>query len=181
MTGSATFVLVYGPPGIGKLAVATELSELTGAILFDNHVSIDWASSIFPQRASDSFRRLRDGFRELVLSEAARAGQDIVMTFVYAYPDDAERVERMFDAFEQNSGRVLPVRLTCNPAVHALRVQSPGRAERGKMTSPTRLAELMSELNLGEAIPRREGLTFDVTHRSARETARDIAASIKPT
>jgi tRNA uridine 5-carbamoylmethylation protein Kti12 len=41
------FVMIYGPPGVGKLTVAMELSRLTGYKLFDNHVSIDWARTLF--------------------------------------------------------------------------------------------------------------------------------------
>ena len=40
-------VFIYGPPAVGILTVATELARLTGFKLFDNHVSIQFAQSIF--------------------------------------------------------------------------------------------------------------------------------------
>ena len=40
-------VFIYGPPGVGKLSVARELARATGYKLFDNHVSIACAESVF--------------------------------------------------------------------------------------------------------------------------------------
>ena len=174
-----TFVLLYGPPGVGKLTVARAFSDLTGAVLFDNHLSIGWASSIFPDRRSESHRRLRDSFRESTLSEVALSGQNVVMTFVYAHPDDSERVETMLRAYERQGGRVLPVQLTCDRAVHDLRVQSPGRAELGKMTSPARLAAVMEELDLGQTIQHRPGVILEITDLPPAVAAEIIATRLE--
>ena len=40
-------VFIYGPPGVGKFTVATELAELTGYKLFHNHQSIDAVRAVF--------------------------------------------------------------------------------------------------------------------------------------
>ena len=42
-------VYIHGAPAVGKMTVAKSLAQLTGARLFDNHVSIDLAHSVFDQ------------------------------------------------------------------------------------------------------------------------------------
>jgi len=181
MVEAPTYVLVYGPPGIGKLTIATELSRLAGATLFENDMSIDWALSIFPgprvAEAGEPFRRLRDALRESVLSEIARAGRSVVMTFVYSGAADVERVERMFQAIEQHGGRVFPVQLTCEQAEHERRVQSHGRADVGKMTSPERLRTVMAADNLTAPIRSREGMTVDTSGREPKDVAEAILSA----
>ena len=39
-------VVLYGPPGVGKLTVGTELSELTGFKLFHNHLTVNLVTSV---------------------------------------------------------------------------------------------------------------------------------------
>jgi hypothetical protein len=41
-------VVLYGPPGVGKLTVGTALSELTGFKLFLNHLTVNLVTSVFP-------------------------------------------------------------------------------------------------------------------------------------
>ena len=40
-------VYIHGAPAVGKLTVAKSLAQLTNARLFDNHVSINLARSLF--------------------------------------------------------------------------------------------------------------------------------------
>ncbi len=44
-----TFVLLYGPPAVGKLTVANELAKLTDFKVFHNHLSIDLVEAVFPE------------------------------------------------------------------------------------------------------------------------------------
>ncbi|OLE70972.1 hypothetical protein AUF78_04195 [archaeon 13_1_20CM_2_51_12] len=44
---SVRLVFIYGPPAVGKLTVAIELSKQIGFKLYHNHVSIDFVKSIF--------------------------------------------------------------------------------------------------------------------------------------
>ena len=44
---SQTLVVIVGPPAVGKMAVGTELSALTGLPLFHNHLSIEAVLPVF--------------------------------------------------------------------------------------------------------------------------------------
>ena len=41
------FVVLHGPPAVGKLTVAQELAKLTGWRLFHNHLTVDLALAIY--------------------------------------------------------------------------------------------------------------------------------------
>ena len=92
-------VFIYGPPGVGKLSVARELARLTGYKLFDNHVSIRCADSVF-EFGTKPFFRIVGTIRDLVFEEAAANGVSLVFTYVYSHPQDAPHVERMCGFFE---------------------------------------------------------------------------------
>ena len=40
-------IFMYGPPGVGKLTVARELSQLTGYKLFHNHLVVNLVYAVF--------------------------------------------------------------------------------------------------------------------------------------
>jgi hypothetical protein len=168
------FVMLYGPPGAGKLTVATELSRLTGYKLFDNHVSIDWAKAYF-DFATEPFWRLVHSFREAVFEECARSGRDLIFTFVYAHPNDIEYVERRFEVIDRHDGRVMLVQMHCDPHVLLTRVDAADRVERGKLVDPQGLQDLLDTRELFVPIPGRESLRVDTTHMPPGEAARLIA------
>src|SRR5215208_5331833 len=93
-------VFIYGPPGVGKLSVAREVARAAGYRLFDNHVSIACAESVF-DFGTRPFGRVIGRIRSLVF------------TFVYARPDDTPFVEGVRELVEGLGGRVLFVRLFC--------------------------------------------------------------------
>src|SRR5919112_4990933 len=86
-------VFIYGPPGVGKLSVAKELARLTGYKLFDNHVSIRCAQSVF-DFGTKPFWRIVGAVRDAVFEEAAANGVSLVTTFVYSHPEDMPHFER---------------------------------------------------------------------------------------
>src|ERR1700687_711257 len=72
-------VVLYGPPGVGKLTIGTELSELTGFKLFHNHLTVDLVTSVFPP-GSEAWNRLARRIRLAVFAEAAHEGVDLILT-----------------------------------------------------------------------------------------------------
>jgi hypothetical protein len=79
-------VYLYGPPGVGKLTVGTELAALTGFRLFHNHLTVNLATAVFP-RESPAWVRMIRHVRRHVFAEATREGVNLIYTGVYLGTD----------------------------------------------------------------------------------------------
>lgn len=168
-------VFIYGPPGVGKLSVAKELARLTGYKLFDNHVSIRCADSVF-EFGTKPFLRIVGTIRDVVFEEAAANGVSLVFTYVYSHPQDAPHVERTCGLFEARGGRALLVRLFCAPEALEQRLPRAGRAEAGKLASLETFRELSKTHDLFSPVPGRESLEVDNTALAPEEVAGLIAS-----
>jgi hypothetical protein len=168
-------VIIYGPPGVGKLSVARELARLTGYKLFDNHVSIRCAQSVF-DFGTKPFWKVVGSIRDTVFEEAAANRVSLIFTFVYAHPEDMPHVERLSSFFESQGGRALPVRLVCTREELERRLPQPGRAAAGKLASLETLRELLERHDLFSPVPGRESLEIDNTSRAPAEVAGLIAS-----
>jgi hypothetical protein len=166
-------VFIYGAPGVGKLTVARELSKLTGYKLFDNHVSIDCARSVFDFGTKPFWEVVRK-IRAAVFEEAAAGGVSLIFTYVYSHPNDAPHVERFCGLFEAQGGRALLVRLVCAREELERRLTRPERASAGKLASLDTLRELTERLDIFSPIPGRESLEIDNTEVAPEEVARLI-------
>ena len=76
-------VFLYGPPALGKLTVAKELSKLTGFKIFHNHLTIDLVKDFFTF-GTDKFWKYNTFFRKEFLKIAAKEDLDLIYTFCYA-------------------------------------------------------------------------------------------------
>jgi hypothetical protein len=168
-------VVIYGPPGVGKLTTAKELSRLTGYKLFDNHASIDVVRRVF-DFGDAPFWDLVLRLRFDVIDQAAKHGVSVVTTFVYVHPEDIAYVAKMEGFVEGNGGRILYAGLRCTREVLEQRVQSEGRAATGKLTSLPTLKEMQGDRDIFAPIPERESLIIDNTNLQPEESARRIIA-----
>ena len=107
------FVLVFGPPAVGKMTVGHELAKLTGYKLFHNHMTVEPVLDIFPF-GSPPFGRLVGEFRRRIIEEAVQAGlPGLVFTLVWGLelPADAETIASYAEIVESAGGRVSFVEL----------------------------------------------------------------------
>jgi hypothetical protein len=166
-------VILYGPPGVGKLSVGTELAALTGFKLFHNHLTVNLLRAVFPF-GSEPWRRLLYQFRHDVFAEAARQGIDLVFTAVAkATPDYTEVVRSWCEPVWSADGQVLFVQLACDRGELLGRVQSESRRALDKLTDPQRL---MAEFDLDVTLPFEPHLRIDSTHLAPAEVARQIVS-----
>ena len=163
-------LFIYGPPGVGKLSVARELARATGYRLFDNHVSITCAESVF-DFGTKPFWRVVGGIRDMVFEEAAAHHVSLIFTFVYAHPQDDQHVERMCGLVEARGGRALLVRLACAREELERRLPQAARAEAGKLASLATLRELLERHDLFSPVSGRESLEIDNTGLGPAEVA----------
>ena len=166
-------LLLHGAPAAGKLTVAKALLGMVPGRLFDNHVAIDLALTIFDFDAP--------GFWELVHSvrcsgiEAAAANgvSLVVTTFCYVAPDDRPLYEDFEAIMQRHGGELLPVFLHCSHEEAARRVGNPDRVERRKLTSADILMRDFDRYNFAP-VPRADCLRLDSEARPAEATAREI-------
>lgn len=168
-------VFIYGPPGVGKFTVATELAQLTGHKLFHNHQSINAVRPIFTF-GEKPFGRLVQQIRLMVLEEAAREGVDVIFTFVYAAAVDDQIVADLCEVVERHGGRIQFVQLTCARDVLEQRVQEHGRSQMGKLTDINLVREFHASLELFSPMVGRESLVIDNSDLLPGEAAQRIIA-----
>jgi hypothetical protein len=166
-------VFLYGPPGVGKLPVGTELAALTGFRLFHNHLTVDLVTAVFP-RETDVWVRLLRRIQREVFTEATREGISLVYTGVYRNTaEQAAATQTMLEPVRAGGGPVLFVQLACAREELLVRVQSDSRRARGKLTDPQ---VRLDRYELFATMPFEPHLRLDTTHLPPASAAAQIAA-----
>lgn len=168
-------IFLYGPPGVGKLTVATALAARTGYTLLHNHLTIDLVTVLFPF-GSAPFGRLVTQFRLALLAAAARERlPGVITTLVYEHAADDPFVDQTIAAIAPHGGRFCPVLLTCADDELLRRVAQESRAHHGKLRNPEQVQALLAHHTLTAPIPQHASLTLDTTALPAPAAAERIA------
>ena len=166
-------LLLHGAPAAGKLTVARALLGMVPGRLFDNHVAIDLALTIFDFDAP-GFWELVHSVRCSGIDAAAAHGVALaVTTFCYVAPDDQPLYDDFETIMQRHGGELLPVFLHCSREEAARRVGNPDRVERRKLTSPEGLMKDFDRYDFAP-VPRADCLKLDTEARPAEATAREI-------
>jgi AAA domain len=135
-------IFLSGLPGVGKLTVAKELSELTGFKLFHNHLAVDLLLSIF-EFGSLPFIELREFIWLSVFDHAARANlPGLIFTFNAENTVRQSFITETQEIVSSHGGQVLFIELTCDEEELERRMGAPSRQEHKKLTSWKQYLEL---------------------------------------
>lgn len=127
------FIVLFGPPAVGKMTVGQELAKLTGYRLH-NHMTIDLVLEIF-EFDTPAFRRLVGDFRKMIVREAA--GSDLpglIFTFVWGLdlPEDKALIDELCGYVIDNGGKCYFVELAATLEQRLRRNRSENRARHKK-------------------------------------------------
>jgi hypothetical protein len=167
-------VLLHGPPASGKLTIAKELSALSGARVFHNHLTLDVAKSMFDFGEAEFWDLVHD-LRMLSFQSYFKNGSDpLVTTWCYEQPEDYELFLQIKSIAANNNGRVLPVFLNCDIVNLEDRVTNDHRHEMDKLCNVKQLREIIFKNNY-IAIPDELCIEINSATNTAEFNAREIA------
>lgn len=120
------FVVIFGPPAVGKMSVGAELARLTGLKLFHNHMSIELALSFF-DFGEAPFRRLVGEFRRRIFEEVAASDlPGLIFTFVWALDEEADKefIDKSCEIFRAKGAQIYFVELEAELSERVARNES---------------------------------------------------------
>lgn len=171
-------VILYGPPGVGKLTVAQALSERTGYRIFHNHLTTDLVTSLFPFGHGRTWD-LVASFRIQMLEAAVEAGLDgVIHTFAYGAGGDDALMRDLIATVETRGGHAHLVLLTCDEDTLLQRVVAESRTRFGKLVDPDITRRLLTEHRFTTPYPHHPSRVIDNTRRSPEDVASEIAAML---
>jgi tRNA uridine 5-carbamoylmethylation protein Kti12 len=172
-------IVIYGPPAVGKLAVAQELANITGYKLLHNHLAIDLVESVL-DRKKNKFWELIDSYRLSLLDAAAQESVDgVILTSVNIKGKDDAFIKSLIDIAKKNSGDIYFVHLKCEMNKLKGRLQEPSRKEHGKLMDIKTFERFVSENDVFDPIPFVDSFSIDNTNVSAAEAAMRIKKHYK--
>lgn len=110
------FVVLFGPPAVGKMTVGYELEKITGLRLFHNHMTIDLVLHFF-NFATPPFGRLVNEFRRRIFEEVAASDlPDLIFTYVWALdePEDKAFIDEACAIFRARGAHIYFVELAAS-------------------------------------------------------------------
>jgi tRNA uridine 5-carbamoylmethylation protein Kti12 len=169
-------IYIYGPPAVGKLVVAKELSKITSFKLFHNHLTADYVSSIFPLRNKMS-DELKCEIAYKMFEAAAKHNVDMIFTMAHDKRYD-NFVKKIINIIERYDGKVFFVKLCCKPEKLYERVVNSSRKKFDKVKTVKDLKIILKKADKFETIPFKESLVIDNTVLSFKACAKKIKSKL---
>jgi shikimate kinase len=183
------FIVIFGPPAVGKMSVGQELAKLTGFKLFHNHMTIELILNFFDFEDL-RFRRLISEFRRRVFEEVAASElPGLIFTFVWALDLESDKkfIDSTCEIFREKGGEVYFVELEAELSERLRRNEAPSRltekpSKRDVKTSRELLLKHDEEHQLnscGDFFYTDNYLKINNTHLSAHDAARRIVETFR--
>ncbi len=169
-------IIIYGPPGVGKLTVAKRLASKTKFKLFHNHLTTDLIASFF-ELWSDSFWNTLDEVRVFLFTMAADNDLDIIFTFVYESGIKDRLLKKYIDIYEKKGGIVHLVQLTASLDALKNRISEPDRQKYFKLYGTDALESYLLKINPFLQVSQRDSLVIDNTNLSVDTVVEKITTS----
>jgi chloramphenicol 3-O-phosphotransferase len=170
-------VFIYGQPASGKLTVARALAQRTGFAVFHNHLIVDAVGAVFPF-GSPEFVHLRESMWLDVMRAAASAKRSLIFTFVPEATVAADFPDRVRTEIEALGGDVIFVALTVPEAEQVRRIDTPERAQFGKLRSRELLHQLNDVFAASMARMPKPAISIDTSVLTPEDAAERIAARL---
>jgi len=182
------FIIIFGPPAVGKMTVGNEIKKLTDMPVFHNHLSIEPILRFFPF-GSPAFIRLVDAFRQNLVQEVANSDlPGLIFTFVWDLDEaaDAKFVADICKPFEDKNAQITIVELKAELNKRLIRNKTQERlnekpSKRNLDWSEQNLlaTEAQHRMNSDGSIPSpHQHLLIDNTNRSAEDVAKEIVQAM---
>lgn len=124
------FLLLTGPPAVGKMTVGQEISKQLGYPLFHNHHSIELSLELFSW-GTPEFRAINSGIRELVFDTVSKSSDTagFIFTLVIAFDleEDILEVRNILDKFLDKGWDIAIAELYSPLSVRMERNNTPNR------------------------------------------------------
>lgn len=182
------FLIITGPPAVGKMTVGQVLSQRLGYPLFHNHHSIELTLDLFAW-GSPEFKAINSGIRELVFKTVAASpnvpGFMFTVVFAFDLEEDIEEGRKLFQQFTEKGWTPYLIELYAPLEKRLERNITPNRlahkaSKRKLELSRENLIKMGSKYKLnseGEVFPGIPHLKIDNSQLSAEEVAEQIIQS----
>ena len=138
-------IFIYGPPAVGKLTVAKELSKILNIPLVDNHSMVTPLAKVFGWGHPEQ-KRLGDTFRFELFEAAAKENRSLITTFGGGGKYYDGFIQRVRSIIESHGGEVVFIRLVAPKEVLFERVDDQSRIDKFTVSDKERLADLFERV-----------------------------------
>lgn len=173
-------VIIYGPPGVGKLTVARSLARMTGYRVLHTHLVVDLVSTVF-SRTDTEHSAWSGDLRYRLITAAARTNTvGLIITFSFGaehclgIKEDSRFIKKAVRAVEAKGGLVYLIKLSCSDGEIRKRITNPERRRFGKICSYARYKEIARTSNVNAVIGFRASTIIDNTELTPDQAARII-------
>ncbi len=167
-------IVLYGPPGVGKLTVARALARRTGFKILHNHLTIELLCALFDW-GSAPYNQLAQRYRIELLETAAQHGiKGVITTLVYGAEIDATEVRELLQRMKKRRVKVCFVKLACSQSELERRIKHHSRKAFTKIRHVKHLRDMMKKYDVTSTIPFGDNFIIDTTALSPQRTARRV-------